>query len=466
MKHKTYISIVVSLNLIIIALLFYFFWIHYYAPLMPQPYDRIGNGFVLLLFACIYVMCMRVYRGFFISTSRIVELVYTQALSLMLTNAVFFVIIGLLIQSIPSFFPLLGILLTQFTFAIVWCFYANKLYFHFFKAMKTAIIYDNRTTIDILIKKYHLQNKFEICSKISINDFGDDFSQLDGIEAVFLGEMSRVTRENFTKHCMNQGITVYILPQIGDAIMRGAVETHLFHRALLCVTRYAPSTLYLAQKRILDIALSAFAFIVLSPIWIVTAIAIKVTDGGPVFYKQARLTQNGKVFNVIKFRSMRVDAEGDGIARLSSGSSDSRITPVGKFIRKLRIDELPQLWCILTGSMSICGPRPERPEIAQEYEKELPDFKLRLQVKAGLTGYAQVYGKYNTTPQDKLLMDLMYISRPSIVGDLKIMLATVKILFMPESTEGISEEMTTACDFTNTDTIDTVEKEVQFATKQ
>ena len=177
---------------------------------------------------------------------------------------------------------------------------------------------------------------------------------------------------------------------------------------------------------------------------IITAIAIKLEDGGPVFYKQIRLTKDGKEFKIIKFRSMRTDAEKDGVARLSSGDTDDRITKVGRFIRKVRIDEMPQLFNIIKGELAIVGPRAERPEIADQYHEELPEFALRLQAKAGLTGYAQVYGKYNTTPYDKLLMDLMYIANASIFEDIKIIFATVKILFMKESTEGIAEGQTTA----------------------
>ena len=198
------------------------------------------------------------------------------------------------------------------------------------------------------------------------------------------------------------------------------------------------------MKRVIDIVVSLIAAIILSPVFLITAIAIKATDHGPVFYKQVRLTKDGKEFKILKFRSMRVDAEKDGVARLSTGENDSRITPVGKIIRACRVDELPQLFNILIGDLSIVGPRPERPEIASQYCEEMPEFALRLQAKAGLTGYAQVYGKYNTTPYDKLTMDLMYIAHPSIVEDLKIMLATVKILFLPESTEGIAEGQTTA----------------------
>ena len=194
----------------------------------------------------------------------------------------------------------------------------------------------------------------------------------------------------------------------------------------------------------MDIVFALAALIVLFPAWIVTAIAVKAEDGGDIFYRQCRLTKDGKLFDVLKFRSMKMDAEEDGIARLSSGENDERLTRTGSVIRKFRLDELPQLLCILKGNMSIVGPRPERPEIARQYEEEMPEFRLRLQAKAGLTGYAQVYGKYNTTPYDKLQMDLMYIAHPSIVEDFRIMLATVKILFLPESTEGVGEGAVTA----------------------
>ena len=155
------------------------------------------------------------------------------------------------------------------------------------------------------------------------------------------------------------------------------------------------------------------------------------------------MTVGGKEFFVYKFRSMRVDAEKDGVARLAS-NGDNRITPVGNFIRKVRLDELPQLFNIIKGDMSIVGPRPERPEIARQYEAEMPEFQYRLRVKAGLTGYAQIFGKYNTTPYDKLKLDLYYIQNYSLMLDVKLMVQTVKILFMKESTEGIANGNITA----------------------
>ena len=217
----------------------------------------------------------------------------------------------------------------------------------------------------------------------------------------------------------------------------------------MSVRRAEPTPEYLFTKRVFDILISGAGIIILSPLFAGTALAIKLYDHGPVFYKQVRLTKDRREFRILKFRSMRTDAEKDGVARLSTGDKDDRITPVGKFIRACRLDELPQLINILKGDMSVVGPRPERPEIAAQYEKDMPSFSLRLQVKAGLTGYAQVYGKYNTNPYDKLQMDLMYINKMGIIEDLRLMFATIRILFLPESTEGVAQGATTAMNCEN-----------------
>ncbi|MCR4797331.1 MAG: sugar transferase, partial [Lachnospiraceae bacterium] len=192
-------------------------------------------------------------------------------------------------------------------------------------------------------------------------------------------------------------------------------------------------------KRTLDIVFSILALVLTSPIMLVTAICIKAYDGGPVFYRQERTTFRGKKFWIIKFRSMVENAEADGKANPAS-DDDDRITPVGRFIRKTRIDELPQFLNILKGEMSIVGPRPERVEHMEKYAEVVPEFDYRLKVKGGLTGYAQVYGKYNTTPLDKLKMDLMYIVNYSILLDIQIFFETVKVIFKSEATEGFTEK--------------------------
>ena len=267
---------------------------------------------------------------------------------------------------------------------------------------------------------------------------------LKDAEAVFISGVHSHDRNVIIKYCIRNNIDAYVIPRVGDTIMESGRPVNLFNLPVVKLERYSPPIRFLVLKRLGDILVSGIALIILAPLMLVIGICIKMTDGGTVFYRQCRLTKNGKTFNVLKFRSMRMDAEKDGVARLSTGTADDRITPIGRFIRAVRIDELPQLFNILKGEMTIVGPRPERPEIAAQYEKEMPEFALRLQAKAGLTGYAQVYGRYNTTPYDKLLMDLRYIANPSIAEDFKICMATIKILFMAESTEGVAEGQTTA----------------------
>ncbi|HIR25981.1 MAG TPA: sugar transferase, partial [Candidatus Egerieimonas faecigallinarum] len=232
-------------------------------------------------------------------------------------------------------------------------------------------------------------------------------------------------------------------PKISDIIIRSSEMLHLFDTPLLLARNYGLTFEQKVLKRGMDIVCSLLLILVTSPLMLIATAAIRLYDHGPVLFKQKRLTIDGKEFYVYKFRSMIVDAEKDGVARLAT-KNDSRITPVGKVIRKLRIDELPQLFNVLSGDMSLVGPRPERPEIAAEYEQDTPEFAYRLKVKAGLTGYAQVYGKYNTTAYDKLKLDLMYIESYSILVDIKILIMTFKILFMEESTEGLDEDQTTA----------------------
>ena len=242
-----------------------------------------------------------------------------------------------------------------------------------------------REGMEELIAEYGLSKKFAVDKIIPIDDcIRGDLSLLKDAEAVYLCGIHSRERNIILKYCIREGITVYVIPRIGDILMSGAKKMHMFHLPVMRVDRYSPPPEYVFVKRFIDIMVSLIMLVIFSPVMLVTAAAIKLEDRGPVFYKQCRLTKDGKKFNVLKFRSMKTDAEKDGVARLSSGKADDRVTKTGKIIRKFRIDELPQLINVLAGSMSLVGPRPERPEIARQYEKELPEFSLRLQAKAGL----------------------------------------------------------------------------------
>ena len=392
----------------------------------------------------VYFLFARVYSAFLVSVNRISEMVYSQVLAALITDGISYLVIALLVRGFPNIIPGLMAFAGQIFMSALWCFLAHHWYFRAFPPQKTLIVYDIRDGLESLINQYDLERKFHVCEIVQVKECLEHLDKLDDMETVFLSGIHSHDRNIILKYCIEKNVRVYVIPRVGDVLMSGATQVHLFHLPMLRIGRYEPNPEYLFFKRLFDLVMSVTGIVILSPIMLLTALAIKLYDRGPVFYAQTRLTKDGKEFNVLKFRSMKVNAEQDGVARLSSGDKDPRITPVGRIIRKCRVDELPQLFNVLKGDMTLVGPRPERPSIAAEYEEEMPEFRLRLQAKAGLTGYAQVYGKYNTTPYDKLLMDLMYISHPSLLEDLLIMFATVKILFMPESTEGVEEGQITA----------------------
>ena len=441
LQHDLVLRVVKGINALAMTAPFAVCWMLYYAAQIVAPFYQRGNWVMILVALILYVVLGRVYDAFLVSLNRISEMVYSQALSALIADGLLYLIIVLLARRLINPLPLLLALAGQILIAVVWAFLAHQWYFWTFPPKRTFIIYDMRIGMEQLIREYGLSKKFQILDSIRADIcIAERLSDLQSVEAVFLCGVHSRDRNIILKQCIEHRVTVYVIPRIGDTIMSSAKQMHMFHLPLLRVDRYNPSPEYLFIKRTADIVISVLALVILSPVFLGTAIAIKAEDGKDVFYRQTRMTKDGKMFKIIKFRSMRMDAEKDGVARLSTGDADDRITRTGRAIRKVRIDELPQLINILKGDLSIVGPRPERPEIAAEYEMEMPEFSLRLQAKAGLTGLAQVYGKYNTTPYDKLQMDLMYIAHPSIWEDLRIMFATVKILFIAESTEGVSEQ--------------------------
>lgn len=444
LEHSVAVRCVKLINLVLMIVPFAICWYVYYSKQIILPYYSKGNWLVIALFTIIYFTYCKIFDGFLVSINRISEMIYSQMLAAVISDGIMYVITWLLMRDFPNILPMILVLGAQLIISIIWSVAAHAWYFRTYPPQKSAIIYDAREGMERLICEYGMDKKFNVLFEVKSDTCIDNLGMLDEVETVFLSGIHSHDRNIILKYCVLRGINVYVIPRVGDVIMSGARKMHMFHLPMLRVGRYNPNPEFLFFKRVFDIVLSLIAIIILSPIMVIVAIAIKATDRGPVLYKQCRLTKDGRKFMVLKFRSMRVDAEKDGVARLSSGDKDDRITPIGKFIRKVRIDELPQLFNIFLGDMSIVGPRPERPEIAEQYIKELPEFELRLQAKAGLTGYAQVYGKYNTTPYDKLQMDLMYIANPSLFEDIKIIFATIKILFMPESTEGIEEGATTA----------------------
>lgn len=434
-----------GLDVLLVTGAFWLCWQHFYQNRIDHPFYYLGNLIMVFLFGLFYYSISHLYNGYSVPISRIYELVYSQTLAACLSDGLLYLMILLINRHYITFLPFLPTLVLQFFLIVGWTVAAHQWYFHQFPPKKTVVILGQGQNVDALVKQYGMDVHFDVQSVVPVEECLKDLPGTIGqAEVVFCCGLHSHNRNLVTKYCVAHKIGTYVIPRIGDVIMDSARKVHLFHLPMMAVQRYNPSPEYLILKRAYDIALSLVALVLFAPIMAVVAAAIKATDGGDIFYRQARLTKDGKVFQVLKFRSMRMDAEKDGVARLSTGENDPRVTKVGRFIRAVRFDELPQLLNILKGDMAIVGPRPERPAISAQYAQAMPEWNLRLQAKCGLTGYAQVYGQYNTTPYDKLLLDLMYIAKPSLFEDFKIIFATVKILFMKESTAGVAEGQVTA----------------------
>ena len=418
------------------------FWLRFHYPsgnwqiTSAFRYDifvPMGYGLLLLWFN-------KTFNAYVLGYFRIRALAFSQSLSDFFSVIIIYFLVSFAWLKFRSPLMYCSMLILQIAWNICWSYAATYFYYSIVKRYHTVVIYRSRKDLvrfgDISGKPIERLFNVEKYIQYDGTDFSELRDQLEGYDALFAAGVNATLMNALCKYCVDEDIRGFFLPHIGDVIMSGAEHIKSFTTPVLSVRRAANPLEYLTFKRAFDILASFLGLVILSPLMLITAILIKAYDGGPVFYKQVRLTKDGKQFKIIKFRSMRVDAEKDGVARLSTGDKDPRITPVGRFIRAYRIDELPQLLNILKGDLSVVGPRPERPEIAAEYEKFLPEFRLRLQVKAGLTGYAQVYGKYNTNPYEKLEFDLLYINQMNILTDLELMFNTFRILFSKESTEG------------------------------
>lgn len=444
-KEQTILYLFKGFITLLFATGMYFLWTVRFNSSAPTPFYRWGNYFLFVLFVLIYGAFVKVYGGFLVGTATVIDLIFSQVIAIAFLQGVSYIIFSLLSYKLVSIWPFLLMFLMYSLFAAGWVVVIDAIYFKLHAPKKTIVVFNNVDAYLSLKGIRSMDKRFRVVRTVNSEktSLEELFSYLKKLDAVFLCGVPADYRNEVVKYCIANSKVAYIKPKISDTIIRGGKTIQLMDVPVYRCKRSNSSLLYKVMKRCMDIVLSAIAIVIASPVMALTAIAIKLDDHGPVFYKQERLTLNGKTFKIIKFRSMRCDAEKDGVARLAE-DHDDRITRVGAFIRKCRIDELPQIFNIFLGQMSMVGPRPERPEIAKEYEDAMPEFALRLQVKAGLTGYAQVYGKYNTTPYDKVQMDLIYVARQSFMEDIRLMLMTFKILFVPSSTEGVSANQRTA----------------------
>lgn len=369
------------------------------------------------------------------------SIILSESLSIIFCNMTIY-LIAIMPAAATGFLPIapLGLLtIDNIIVIIIWVIFVYLLFKKMFPISKLLLITNDNSVDDILYKFSRRVDLYEISDKIvARNDNLDEvFEKCKEYDNVLIGDLVSELRNDIVKSCFNCSKNIFVIPKISDILIKYSKELFLLDTPIYLSTNFGLSLESKFFKRLLDIIFSLIILIVFFPLWLIFAILIKIEDGGPIFYFQERITINMKKFNIIKFRSMKIT---DDDKVVPTGLIDNRITKIGGFIRKFHIDEVPQFINVLCGDMSVVGPRPERVEHVDLYSKEISEFTYRYKVKSGITGLAQIYGKYNTSAIDKLKLDLIYIKKYSIVFDLELILRTIKAIFSKDNTEGFGEK--------------------------
>ena len=423
-----------------IVLVFYGFWTRHFNGMMDRDFLGKGNIMVLFVYLVVTVLFFRAFNAYKIGHFKSASIILSQVLAAVCTNLILTLQLILMVGKVAMLRGLIGRILEMTAIDILLCliltFLLNRLYTLLFPPYRMLEVhgdYENnlRGKVGLRTDKYILEESIHVAEPMD-----RIHAKILEYDALLMNDIPTKSKNELLKFCFAHSVRVYFTPKISDVLVKGAGEVHVFDTPLFLCRNVGLSIETRILKRMFDILVSLIGLILSSPITLITALCIKAEDGGHVFYRQERCTVHERRFFIYKFRSMVENAEQVGGAQLAK-ENDSRITRVGAFIRKTRIDELPQLLNVLKGDMSLVGPRPERPAFIEENVKSIPEFAYRTKVKAGLTGYAQVYGKYNTGFLDKLKLDLLYIQKQSLWLDLKIMIMTLKVVFTKESTEGL-----------------------------
>ena len=411
-------------------------WLIAYNEMIVLPFVLKGNLLLYAVYAILLVTFLKSFDGIALGRYQKSKIIIAHIMSTVFSSLLTYLIIVLLAADVVTVWPLALLVAINTAVGIIFTLLGDRWLSRLFPPKKTLIIYDSYSP-DVFIDKLAMRkDKFVLKKILALSELTNGLeSELCDVDCVILFDLHTDSRNDLLKICFENNVRAYSTTKISDVLVRGAEVLHMFDTPLLLYRNNGLTIEQKMVKRLMDITLSALALVITSPILLITALLIKLSDGGPVFFRQERATLNGKTFRIHKFRTMIVDAEKDGKPQ-PAVDNDPRITPLGSFLRKTRIDELPQFIDILAGNMSLVGPRPERIEHVLQYTEQIPEFEYRLKMRGGLTGLAQLYGKYNTAPYDKIQLDLMYMQNYSLLLDIKLLLMTFKIIFIKESTDG------------------------------
>ena len=427
------------LELIVLTILYYFIFRNGYDAQLFPDYARYGKYVLCGIYGLLVMVLFFGMDGFKFGYLRSGDVLVCQLIGLFIANFITYWQLCLIANGVISPVPMLLLMVAGSAVALVCTFAYSALYHRIYVPKEMVMILGRDESVALKFKMETRPDKYHVAKLISVDEGLENICrQIVNYDAVIINDVPAQIRNDILKFCYRNKIRTYLTPKVTDIVVRGAESINLFDTPLLLVKGTGLTPVQMLVKRVMDLLMCLVFMIPAAPVMLLVALAIKLEDGGPVFYKQARMSLDGKVFDILKFRSMIVDAEKEGKSIPATGH-DPRITKVGRFTRATRIDEHPQLLNILKGDMSIVGPRPERVEHMIKYGQEVPEFDFRTKVKGGLTGYAQIYGKYNTSPYDKIRLDMMYIENYSLMLDIKLILLTLRIMLSKESTEGFEQ---------------------------
>lgn len=438
---KSFVRLALILVLILLmGLLFLYTWLTVYNKELRFPYVMKGNVFLMLVYMAVLYVFMLIYDCNNISVHRVTTLIFSESLACISTNILVYLvmIIPAVARGLMPFKPIIFMTILDILVISLWSYVATHL-LRFYFPLKPMLLISNNQNIDKELYKFSKRKDvYNIKEAISSDiEKSELLRTCDKYEEIIIGDVPSEDRNDIIKHCFNSSSNVYVIPKLSDILLKYSDDIFTFDTPVYFSTNFGLSLESKIFKRIFDIVVSLVVILVFMPIWIIIALLIKIEDGGPIFFTQERATIDNNLFDIIKFRSMKVGSDKLGVLPTIEG--DTRITKIGVFIRRFHIDEMPQFINVLLGDMSVVGPRPERIEHVLLYQNSVKEFAFRSKVKAGITGLAQIYGKYNTSAIDKLKLDLIYIKSYSIMLDIELLLRTLKVFIIKDNTEGFDE---------------------------
>ena len=435
---ESFLKLALVLVLILIqGLLFFHVWTSSYNQILRFPYVLKGNVFLMFVYMGLSYIFMILYDCNTLYEYKPMTLIFSEVLSVISCNILVYlvVIIPAAALGFMPVRPMIYLTIIDIIVIVLWVIIISGIIKKLFPPKELLLISTESNCDELIYKFSKLSNSYLIKDKIVYRDdrISDIYEKCKLYNDILIGDVTSEIRNDIIKHCFNNSRNIYVIPKISDILIKYSEDLLMLDTPIFLSSNFGLLFEVKIIKRLMDIVLSLFVLIVFLPIWIIIALIIKLEDGGPIFYFQQRVTINKKLFNIIKFRSMKVSDNQDVLPTLED---DDRITRIGHFIRKYHIDEIPQFINVLVGDMSIVGPRPERVEHVELYSKEIVEFDYRYKVKAGLTGLAQIYGKYNTQAIDKLKLDLIYIKKCSVIFDFELIMRTLRVLVLKDNTEG------------------------------